>query len=387
MEQKELDLLKRMVAIPSVSGQEAAIGEMLAQEFKAMGLQVEVHEISPGRPLVLGILEGAHPGPGLVYNGHTDTHSVDDYNGDPFDAFVKDGKLYGRGAVDMKGGLAAMICAAARLTDKRDQLYGRLIIAAVPDEELLSEGTSLLAQLPLNAHAGIVSEPTNLKIGYAMRGVTHIDIHVQGVPKHTSSWGNNENAIIQMGKILAAMDRDLPDVYAKRAHPLLGSPIFNVGMIHGGEKPNVVARDCVVTLLRRDMPGEDPVEVFREFEEVAKKAATSLCTVEVRESDIQRRPGQKRRLPMEVDPNSDIVRILREQTAAVTGQPVQEGMVPFWCDASIMTNEANIPTVVFGPGDIACAHSETEWIDVEQYAQGIDIFEKTALAYLSGQKD
>ena len=210
---EDIRLLQRLVAIPSVSGAEQAIGDAVEAEFRNMGLEVERYEIGNGRPVVLGILRGGRPGPALLFDGHTDTHPVEDYLGDPFEPRIEDGRLYGRGSVDMKGGLAAMMRAAGRLKSCREKLAGSLIVAAVPDEELLSQGTAFLAELGVKAQAGIVGEPTGLKIGRAMRGVTHIDLTVTGTPKHTSSWSGDENAIVQMGKILAALDRELPERY------------------------------------------------------------------------------------------------------------------------------------------------------------------------------
>lgn len=379
---EDIRLLQRLVAIPSVSGAEQAMGDAVEAEFRNMGLEVERYEIGNGRPVVLGILRGGRPGPALLFDGHTDTHPVEDYLGDPFEPRIENGRLYGRGAVDMKGGLAAMMRAAGRLKSCREKLAGSLIVAAVPDEELLSQGTAFLAELGVKAQAGIVGEPTGLKIGRAMRGVTHIDLTVTGTPKHTSSWSGDENAIVQMGKILAALDRELPERYGRRRHELLGTPLFNVGLIRGGEKPNVVAQGCTATLLRRDLPGEVQKQVFGELLEIAEKAASGACKVRVEESPIQRRPGGGKRLPMEVERGNRIVEVLKESTRQVTGAEAEDGMVPFWCDASILTNEAGIPTVVFGPGDIACAHSREEWIDLGQYRDCIEIYERAVLGFL-----
>lgn len=128
--------------------------------------------------------------------------------------------------------------------------------------------------------------------------------------------------------------------------------------------------------------GEVPEMVFGELLEIAEKAASGACKVSVAESPIQRRPGGGKRLPMEVEPGSRIVEVLKHSARQVTGAEAEDGMVPFWCDASILTNEAGIPTVVFGPGDIACAHSREEWIDLKQYRDCIEIYERAALGFL-----
>lgn len=382
---REIEFLKELVEIPSVTGEESKIAGVIADKFSSIGVKTIVEYVAPQRPMVLGILESSAPGPVIVYNGHMDTHSADNYIGAPFKAEIKEGKLYGRGAADMKGGLSAMICALERLKNTGGLKKGTLIVAAVPDEEQLSEGTACMVEYlkrkKIKADAGIVSEPTGLKIGYAMRGVSHIDIRVKGYPQHTSCQHNEGNAIIQMGKVLALYDKKLTQCYERKKHNLLGTPIFNVGVIKGGEKPNVVAQDCVVTMLRRDLPGEISEEVLKELEEMAKLAVDQKCQVCVQESSIQQRPGKKRRLPMEVDEKGRLVELLKKSVYDVTGKAAESGMVPFWCDASIMTNEGQIPTVVFGPGDINCAHSPEEWIEIGEYQKAIEIFENFAKEY------
>ncbi len=241
----------------------------------------------------------------------------------------------------------------------------------------------MLEEMGIQADGGIVGEPTKLKVGSFMRGVTHIDITVTGYPKHTSGENHTGNAIVQMGRVLAALEGELTEKYQKRRHPILGSPIFNVGLIQGGEKPNVAAKQCCVTLLRRDMPGEDSSQVMKEIEELAKEVIDETCQVKVCESKIQKRPGKKR-LPMEVGKEERIVRMLLGAAKDITGEKQDVDMVPFWCDASIMSNEGRIPTVVFGPGDIVCAHSPKEWIDLDQYEKAVAIYEKTAVRFLHG---
>ena len=381
----EISFLRHLVGIPSVTGNEKRIAEFLEDEMRKMGMEVVLGTAGENQPVVLGILRGEEKGPVLVLNGHMDTHPVENYQGNPYLAEIADGKLFGRGSVDMKGGVAAMVCSVRRIISRGGIRKEVLVLAAVPDEELLSRGTSgmvqILEEMGIQADGGIVGEPTKLKIGSSMRGVTHIDLTVTGYPKHTSGENHKGNAIVQMGRVLEALEGELTDRYRKREHPVLGTPIFNVGLIQGGEKPNVAAKHCCVTLLRRDMPGEDLEQVMEEIEDVAKTVIDETCQVKASESRIQKRPG-KRRLPMEVGSEAKIVRALSDAAKSVTGEDPDVGMVPFWCDASIMTNEGRIPTVVFGPGDIACAHSPKEWIDLEQYKKAIAIYEQTAWRFL-----
>ncbi len=383
-EKKEIRLLQEMVRIPSVSGSEHQIADFLEEEFRQVGMQVKRVMTEEGQPLILGILQGKKKGPVLVFNGHTDTHPVENYRGDPYSASIREGKLFGRGSVDMKGGLSAMLCGARRLADQGLEA-GTLIVAAVPDEEFLSRGTTCLITYlkgqGIQADAGIVGEPTGLQIGRAMRGVSHIDIMVTGYPGHTSGQNHKGNAILQMGRVLRVMEEDITKQYERRKHPLLGTPIFNVGLIQGGEKPNVVAEHCRVTLLRRDLPGETLEQIVEEIRAAAASVIDENCQVSISESEIQKRPG-KRRLPMEIESESKVIKTLIRAGRMVGGSELKTGMVPFWCDASIMTNEGGIPTVVFGPGDIACAHSPEEWIDLEQYQKAAEIYANMAWEFL-----
>ena len=165
---KDVGLLQKMVQIPSVTGSEHQIADFLEEEFRQAGMQTRKVMTEERQPLILGILQGKKEGPVLVFNGHTDTHPVQNYRGDPYSAHIQDGKLFGRGSVDMKGGLAAMVCGAKRLAG-RGLEAGTLIVAAVPDEEFLSRGTTcLVAYLKgqgIRADAGIVGEPTRLQVG------------------------------------------------------------------------------------------------------------------------------------------------------------------------------------------------------------------------------
>lgn len=383
---EEIGLLQKLVQIPSVSGREHEIADFLEEEFRQAGMQTEKVLTEEGQPLILGILRGKREGPVLVFNGHTDTHPVENYRGEPYSAHIQDGKLFGRGSVDMKGGLAAMICGARRLADQ-GMRAGTLIVAAVPDEEYLSRGTTCmidcLRDRGIRADAGIVGEPTGLRIGRAMRGVTHMDITVTGCPGHTSGQNHEGNAILQMGRVLGALEQTIFTQYERRRHPLLGTPIFNVGLIQGGEKPNVVAEQCRITLLRRDLPGETLEQTAEEIRAAAAAVIGEKCQVSVSESEIQKRPG-RRRLPMEIESESKVIKALAKAGRMVMGSEPETGMVPFWCDASIMTNEGGIPTVVCGPGDIACAHSPEEWIDLEQYQKAVEIYANMAWEFLHG---
>lgn len=379
LKDQELELLKRMIETPSVTGSEMAIAEVVEHELLQAGMEIERKEIATGRPMILGFVRGQKPGPVLVLNGHTDTHGVEHYQGNPWNAQSYDGCMYGRGSVDMKGGLAAMICAARRLVLSGGLQRGMLIVAAVPDEEMLSQGTSCMVQYlkqkGIHVDFGIVGEPTGLRIGRAMRGVSHIDIKVKGYSQHTSHQNHGGNAIVQMGRVLTMLEKELTERYRERKHPLLGTPVFNVGLISGGEKPNVVAETCKITILRRDLPGEELERVMEEIRVMAQAVVDPGCSVEVTESPIQKRPFGGRRLPMELSEENQWLAILQKTAREVLGSEPETGMVPFWCDASIMMNEGNIPTVVWGPGDIACAHSPKEWIDLDQYELAVDLYE------------
>src|SRR2546425_795607 len=234
-------LLRDLVAINSVNPTlvpgapgEAEIADAVAAAMRGFGLDVQTQPVAPGRPNTIGVLEGRRPGRTLMFCGHVDTVGVSGMN-EPFAPSEKDGRLYGRGAQDMKSGVAAMIDAARVLAESGGLESGRLIIAAVVDEEHSSIGADALIA-DWTADAAVVTEPTSLEIAVGHKGFAWIDVEVHGKAAHGSRPADGQDAILRMGRVLhhlEALDRDLQ---ARRAHALLGTGSLHASIIDGGHE-------------------------------------------------------------------------------------------------------------------------------------------------------
>jgi acetylornithine deacetylase/succinyl-diaminopimelate desuccinylase family protein len=376
--QRLLDLASAMVRIPSENppGNEAAVGDYLVDYFQALGLDPITQEIAPGRPNVLVRLEGQEPGPHLVFNGHTDVVPPGTgWTVDPYGAVVRDGRLYGRGAADMKGGIAAMIEAA--LSVYRDGAFrGAITLAMVADEEEGGGGTRHAAQRGLRGDWAIIPEPTDLRPVIAHKGDFNFFITVHGEAAHGSVPERGVNAIYGAGRVLTAI-QELNRRLAVKSHPLVGSPTVSVGTIQGGEITCMVPAECRIAVDRRLIPGESPGDVIAEMESLVQDlarddpqfAADVVAPIQV--------------LPMEVSAELPVVSALRVATQQIVGQDPGYSGWSATCDASILANEANTPTVIFGPGSIArAAHRPDESVSLDELFQCAEIYVLTILDLL-----
>src|SRR5688572_11065719 len=234
-------LLKDLVAIDSVNPSlvsggagEGAIAERIASEMRAARLDVQVAEAAPGRPNVFGVIDSGRPGPALMLCGHSDTVGVEGMSA-PFDPVIRDGKLFGRGAQDMKGGVASILAAARRLAQSPAGLKGRVIVAIVADEEYASIGADAVVK-DWKADAAIVAEPTDLAIGVGHKGFEWVEVETQGVAAHGSRPDDGVDAILMMGRVLGELDALERGFIAGPAHPLLGRPSLHASLVSGGRE-------------------------------------------------------------------------------------------------------------------------------------------------------
>ena len=272
MSDPTLELLRDLVAIDSVNPSlvpgaagEREVARAVAEALRAAGLQVEVTDAAPGRPNVVGVLDGMAPGRSLMFCGHLDTVGVAGMAA-PFDPIEREGRLYGRGAQDMKGGVAAMIGAARELAE-RGLPVGRLIVAAVADEEHASLGAEALVQR-WRADAAVVTEPTDMAVAVAHKGFAWVDIVVEGQAAHGSRPSEGRDAILRMGRVLArleALDRGLQ---ARPPHPLLGAASLHASIVEGGRELSSYPDRCRLQMERRTVPGEAPDAAAAEVEAI-----------------------------------------------------------------------------------------------------------------------
>jgi acetylornithine deacetylase len=355
-------LLRDLVAVDSVnpslvpgSAGEAGIAAVLADELRASGLDVEIAEAAPGRPNVVGILKAHAPGRSLMLCGHMDTVGVAGMKA-PFDPVIRDGRLYGRGAQDMKGGLAAMLGAARAVAEKGGLKAGKLIIAAVADEEYASLGAEALVRR-WHADAAVVPEPTDLIIATGHKGFTWIEIVTEGIAAHGSRPREGRDAIIRMGRVLKLLENLDRKLQSGPAHPVQGTASLHASLISGGQELSTYPDRCVLQMERRSITGEDSDTALAEVEAILR--SLRLEDEEFQSSAhvlFERRPYET--------PSGHY--LLQDLKAALgrTGREAVFGGVSFWTDASVL-GHAGIPSVVFGPGG-AGLHGTEEYVKLDE---------------------
>ena len=368
-------LARALVATPSVnpgleeSGVgEAAVAELTAEWLRAWGLSVEMSEVAPGRWNVVGRLEGEGVGPILLLNGHLDTVGTVGMSIDPFGAELREGRIWGRGACDMKGGVAALLAATAKLA--RVNLPGTLIVALTADEEYASLGMEALVRAGLKADAAIVCEPTSLAVMPAHKGFVWVEAHFAGRAAHGSRPDVGVDAIEHAGRYLVKLDELKDRLGTREPHPLLGQGSFHAGTIEGGSAPSVYPDSCRLVLERRTLPGENAADIIEEFQAVLDVLAGEVPELEAKLTQGLARPAT------EVRSEAPLVKGLLAACTAEGVDAVLEGMTA-WVDAAFL-NQAGTPAVCFGPGSIAQAHSANEWIDPSEIVTCAAVIERFA---------
>jgi acetylornithine deacetylase len=338
---------------------EGRVARVLAEVLAAWGFDVDVREAAPGRPNVIARVGKSRGGRSLMLNGHIDVVGVEGMTHAPWDASVRDGRLYGRGASDMKAGVAAMCAAAARATSASGgSLDGEIIITAVVDEEYSSVGTRAVVADGIRADAAIVTEPTNLAIMPAHKGFVWVDVVVHGRAAHGSKWDVGVDAIRHAGLLLAALDALDAELLPARQHALLGRPSLHASTIEGGIGLSTYPDRCHFTIERRTIPRESTAAVMSEIEEAFTRVRARRPDLNAAVSLIFEQP------PSDVSVDAPIVRAL-DGAIRACGEEVNVTGMSAWTDAAIL-NEAGIPAICFGPGDIALAHAAEEYVRVEE---------------------
>lgn len=356
--------------VPGGAG-EAQIAAYVANELRQMNLQVALHEVAPRRLNVVGMLRGAGSGKSLMLNAHMDTVGIDNMP-DPFSAEIVDGRMYGRGAYDMKGSLAAMLAAAKAIVDAGATLSGDLMLAAVADEEYASLGTADVVRR-YQPDAAIVTEPTELAIALAHKGFVWLEVETLGQAAHGSRPQLGIDANMRMGRFLRELDQLEQELRARLGHPLIGPPTLHASLINGGSAMSVIAERCKLCIERRTIPGETEVQVVGEIQAIIDKLSASDQTFRATVKSFFARD------PFEVAKDASIVTTLDRVAAKVMGQPLEHTGVSFWTDAALHA-ATGTETVVFGPIG-AGAHAIEEWIALRSVENAALIYAQTALEY------
>lgn len=339
--------------VPGAPG-ERAVARALADVLQAWGAAVEVRDAAPNRPNVIARV-GRAGGRTLMFNGHLDVVGIDGMTGEPFGGTEHEGRLWGRGATDMKGGIAAMCAAAVRAADAG--LDGEIVIAAVADEEYDSIGTRAVIAEGVRADAAVVTEPTRLAVAPAHRGFAWLTAELRGRAAHGSRYDIGVDAIRHAGLLLAELDR-WEERSAPRTHPLLGRGSWHASTIAGGTGMSTYPDRCTLRIERRTLPGETAAQAFDELRDAAARVRARRPLFDAELSlDLAQRPS-------DVPGDAPIV---RELAAAIetAGEAVRIEGLSAWTDAALL-NEADIPAICYGPGDIALAHAASEWVEIAE---------------------
>jgi acetylornithine deacetylase len=347
------ELVAALVAIDSVNPDlvaggagEAEIADFVAGWLREAGLDVELDEPAPGRPSVVAVARGSGGGASLMLNAHMDTVGVEGMER-PFEPVVRDGRLYGRGAYDMKASLAACMLAARRLAT--EELSGDVIVTAVADEEYASIGVqSVLAGR--RADAAIVTEPTGLRVCVAHKGFVWAELETEGRAAHGSRPAEGVDAITRMAPALARLAELQLALDSEAGHELVGPGSVHASLIEGGQELSSYPARCRLALERRTAPGESADDFKRECEALVE----GIGGAEVRMGLV--------RPPFAVDPDAEVVQAVSRAAEALTGKPAEVYGETYWMDAALI-QAAGIPTVVFGP-DGWGAHAVDEWVDL-----------------------
>jgi acetylornithine deacetylase len=370
--------LARLVSINSVNPSlvpgepgEHCIAEFIAGSLADGGLESEIHEPEPGRSSVLARLKGAGGGRSLMLNGHLDTVGIAGM-GEPFSGAIREGRLFGRGSFDMKGGLAAAMGAVRWLAASGVKLRGDVLVAAVADEEYGSLGTRDLLER-VRPDGAMVLEPTALDVCLAHKGYLWMEVEVTGRAAHGSRFELGIDANMKMGAFLHALGRLERELRARPAHPLVGPPSLHAALLAGGSGLSTYAAKATVHIERRTVPGETEAQAVAEIQEIVDGLAAA-------DSDFHAalRPYFARE-PFEVAREAAIVQTVARAAENVRGAaPGYIGDTP-WMDAALL-QAAGVETVVFGPAG-AGAHADEEWVELHSVFQLAEILTAAALDY------
>jgi len=353
---------------------EAVVASRVESLLAEMGARTTTMEFAPGRASVVGRFPGSGGGRSLMLYGHLDTVGVSGME-DPFSAAVQDGRMYGRGSYDMKGGLTACL-AAARMLAKGESLAGDLYVVAVADEETESRGMQLLLEEGLRTAGAIVTEATELDLGVAHKGFCWIEIVTEGRAAHGSRPEEGVDANTMMGRVLVALEQETTRIAAGRRHPLLGAGSQHVGTIQGGSGPSIYAARCRIELERRLIPGESADGAMADVNRLLTALGAADSTFKASARLLLDRPS------FEQDPDSPLVRAVHSAATAVRGQAPAVIGHSYWMDASLL-KAVGVETVMIGPAGTG-AHADIEYVELDSVVRLAEILARAARFYSGG---
>lgn len=371
-------ILQDLVRLPSVNPMgrelpkeitlEHRVTAYLEDFFRKLNVPYERQTTAPGRDNIVARCDIPGAKRTLMLEAHQDTVPVDNMTIEPFGGHVENGKLYGRGACDIKGGMASMLWAFARVAKEKPRGAANVIMACSVDEEHTFYGVQELAKRGPRADLAVIAEPTQLNIVHAHKGVVRWNMLTTGRSCHSSSPEQGVNAIYRMGRLVQAIEKYAAHLRTTHVDPLLGPATLSVGMISGGTSVNTVPDRCRIEIDRRVICGEDPL----------KSADQLMAYLKEQNLDFRVECEQPWMAKGALTPelSGELVKLLGQAIDSVVKRHEVQ-VVPYGTDASTLA-EVGIPSVVFGPGDIARAHTKDEWVPLDEVEKAGEILYRLA---------
>ena len=375
----------RSVNDPNNAAAESVVASRISEIMRSFGWIVDVVEVAPGRPNVVAIIEGGGgDGPTLMFEGHTDVvteGSAETWTVDPYGGDIVDGRLYGRGSADMKSGVAAMIV-AARQVQLAGTFPGRIVVAALVDEEGMMLGAKHFSTTPLAStiDAAIVCEPEAGEICTSAKGALRLSIALFGVMAHGAMPHQAKNPILCMGEIVAALSDYEGELTAEHGvHKHLGPVYITPTVVQAGSlnQINVIPASAQIALNVRTIPGVDHGLIVHRVAQIAERAS-AVQSVRAEVQVVDDRPA------VEISQAHPLVKSIVAAYEAVTGQLAKFGGVPGATDGTILFRDAGIPSVVYGPGGKWIAHQSDEFVEVAEISAAVEVYLHAAKHFLAG---
>ena len=380
-EEEITNLAQELIKIPSdETAGEKEVCEYLESFLKSLGMKVRLQEVLPNRPNIIAEVIGDDVGRSIMFNGHVDTVPIGDikkWSMDPYSAIIKDNKLFGRGSTDMKGSIASMIIAMKFIMNNVKKFNGKIIFTGVMAEETTGLGTQKIVEENIKADMALVGEPSDEKIYRAHKGTMWFNLSTYGKLEHSSeSNSESNNAIINMMKLIMEIN-EISKELETIENNLVGHPSINVGLIDGGTKQNMIADSCRISIDRRTLPEE-------KTDEILDKLRIRL--------DRLRSLDDRLTFDLEIDTIREAVEVVESEqivqevknalNKVINKNPTISGMKAT-TDMSILVNQGNIPSVIYGPGFIKQAHTVDEFIEVKRLVESSQVYTEILLNVLT----
>jgi len=376
-ENEVVNLLAELIQIPShkySQYQESKVAEYIKNYFIDENIEdVKIKYIEENRPNLIAKITGKGKKNSLMLNGHLDT--VPPYNMiiPAFDPVITEDKISGRGAVDMKGSIAAMLTAMALIKRSDINLKGDLYFTGVIDQEQRSIGSVDLVDKHINVDYAVVGEPTNLKICNAHKGMEWIKIIIKGKSAHGSTPEKGINPIYHASRITSEIEL-LNKELEMRENKVMGNPTVNVGVISGGNDPNIVPSVCYIEVDRRYTTEEKREDIYEEIKRIVTRLNAAYPTYQTEIISMDDRICPLKNIPLKTNEDNKLIKALKKSVTKVGLKDTEVTSFRGWSDAALFVNELNIPSVVFGPGLPEQCHAADESLDIEELKKAVKIY-------------